>query len=135
LSAAFNITDATDGTAAVQSVVRSELGRRLPPQDVTESRRCGGASPNSLWIGVNATRQQQPNIVIDEDPITRFRTIFAGTQSNLAMIVEQRPLHQAECTYDPGRGTLVGVRTTRRMPAGQVQVGQAIYQLQLTGQR
>jgi hypothetical protein len=135
MGAVFNITDVAEGTALVQATIRSELGPGLPPQDQTETRRYGSASSSPLWIGVNTIRNLQPNTLIDEDPITHFRTVFAGVQGNVAMVVEQGPAHQTECAYDVGRGTLIGVRATRQMAAGQVQVGQTIYQLQLTGQR
>lgn len=135
LSAAFNVTEVIDGTAVVQSTTRSELGPGLPPQDSNETRRYGSSSLTGLWIGTNALRGLQPNTILDDDPITRVRTIFAGIQGNVAVITEQGPMHQSENAYDIGRGTLVGARTTRQMQAGQMQVGQTVYQLQLVGQR
>jgi hypothetical protein len=135
LSAVFNVADVTDGTAVVQSTIRNELGPGLPPQDSNETRRYGSALLNGLWIGTNALRTLQANTILDDDPITRIRTIFAGIQGNTAVIVEQGPMHQTENAYDVGRGTLIGARTTRQMQAGQMQVGQTVYQLQLVGQR
>jgi hypothetical protein len=131
VSKSVELGDVSANVAVARIGTRSELGNGLPAQTSTEDRCYGPAMFNPLWIAPKAIEGLQANKVLDQDPVTKFQTTFAGVQGNSACVVEQGPTEATQFFYDTRSGMLIGVRATRQ----QGQVGQVQTQLQLTGQR
>ncbi len=110
-----------------QSLARFELGAGIPPNEVKGSRAFASAMFGGLWIGTDSLKGLQPNQVLDEDPITRYRTSFGGVQGNVVVIVEQGATDLLEMFYDATSGLLVGTRYT--LQQGNVGQTQTTYQL------
>jgi len=130
MAVSFSIGQVNNGCALTRMTTRSELGTGLPPQETTADRCFGTAMLSGLWVPPQALRQLEPNQVIDEDPITNFRTTFAGLQGQSAVFVEQGPLEFTQAAYDTQTGLLQALRSSRKQPTGEIQV-----QLQLAGRR
>jgi hypothetical protein len=81
-----------------------------------------------LYVPPAGLSKLQPNQVLDEDPVTRRRTIAGGTQGNIASIVEQGPMDLLEQFYDVQTGLMVGSRYTNE-PAGNIGKTQTEYRL------
>lgn len=99
----------------------------LPPQTASVDRVVGCAMPGTIFIAPQRLAQLQPNQPLDADPITGYRTIFAGQQNGIAMIVEQGTADAMQYGYDFQTGMLVGVSTTKDV----ANIGRQTTQLQL----
>ncbi len=117
----IQIAGVSAGVALVRTNTRTELGPGLPAQESREERFFGSAMFNPLWIGPKAFEKLQPNQVLDEDRVTKFRTVFQGAQNGAATFVEQGPSESTQYIYDLRTGVLLGARATRQTPAGQIQ--------------
>ena len=103
---------------AVKLLARYDLGRGIPPSEVKGSRAFGSTMLGGLWTPPDALRALQPNQVLDEDPVTRYRVSFVGIRGNFAMLIEQGPTDLLEQSYDLDSGLLVGrVIRAGRSPA------------------
>ena len=107
----------------------NQLDANLPPQETVTERIFGSQMYHGLWASPQALRQMSPNQLLDQDPITGFRTIFGGIQNGAAVVVEEGPTDTAECFYDMESGMMVCYRFTRRMANN----AQSILTYRLTG--
>jgi hypothetical protein len=115
---------------SVSLLARYDLGPGIPPNEVKGSRAFGSTMFGGLWTPPDALKGLQPNQVLDEDPVTRYRVSFGGIQGNFALLVEQGPTDLLEMSYDLETGLLVATRYTSQP---QPNVGAMRVQYQLTG--
>ena len=104
------------------------IGQGLPPSEVDAKVAFGSGLLSGLWISPDAVRNMQANQVLDEDPITRYQVLYAGSNGNSATIVERGPKDVSEQSYDMNTGLLMAVRYNQQKPAGMTV--QIQYQLQ-----
>jgi hypothetical protein len=130
MTLSFGFENVEQGVVTAKQLTRSDIGRGLPAQETTSDRCFSSAMFGGAWIGPAALRGLAPNTVIDEDPVTKFRTTYAGVQNNVAVFVVQGPLETSQVGYDPQNGMLVGIVLTKT--AG---TGQTVTRLQLSGTR
>ncbi|HVT91051.1 MAG TPA: hypothetical protein VHD56_19520 [Tepidisphaeraceae bacterium] len=125
------IGDIASGCAVSTIVQRADLGQGIPPSQTTANRCFSSAQLNGLWISPRAVAAMQPNQVLDQDPVTRFRVIFAGVQNGFASIYEQGPREMVERYYALQTGLLTSSRITRTT----ANIGQQITEYNLTGRQ
>lgn len=101
-----------------------------PPQQSQIVRCTGAATIGGMWLNPASLQRLQPNAVIDEDRITKVRTVFQGVQNNVATILEQGPRDATAYYYDMQSGLLVGVSAEQTNGVGTTRT-----QVQLAGQR
>jgi hypothetical protein len=130
MAVSFSIGQVSHGCMQARMMTRTEIGNGLPPQESTVDRCFGSAMLAGLWVPPDALQQLNPNQLIDNDPITRFRTTFVGVQGQSAIFVEQGPAETTQTAYDLQSGVLQRIQTRRRNATGEFQV-----QLQLVGQQ
>ena len=94
------------------------------PTESTSDRVVGGALMAPLYIAPAILRRLPADTVLDEDPITRVRTVFAGVQNNVATVVQRGPLESSQFGYDLDSGAMV-------VSGSQTQQGPATVQIQL----
>lgn len=92
------------------------------PQENAVNRVAGAATTVPVWIGPATLAGLRAGTVLDEDPVTRFRTTFAGAQGGVATVVEEGPYDRYQAHYDLATGVLVGATSAQQNGVGQTQV-------------
>lgn len=124
----YQLQQAGQGCVSAASYTRFDNGQGIPPSEVNGQRCFGSAMVGGLWLAPQIIGQLQEGQVIDEDPITRRRTTFAGMRGGLAVIAEQGPIDLVEYAYNPQDGMLTGSRNTEQM----LHIGQRIIEFGLS---
>ncbi len=106
---------------ATTHIVRRAAYPNTPTTEVVQERVAASMAAPGTWIGLKAIASMKPGAVIDEDPNTRFRVVFAGVQNNAAVLVEQNETDRTDYIYDATSGLLVGMRTMNQSAVGPVQ--------------
>ena len=102
------VQSAQRGFLACKSRTRTDTGYGEPM--TTEGERVfGTAMLGGVFVPPDALQALRPNQVVDEDPVTHFRTTFAGVQGGRAMFVEQGPMETNQYVYDTQNGILTDV--------------------------
>ncbi len=122
MSAQINTTITSAGPNWVTNHIASRVAYpNFPPIEGAQDRVAGSQVLPGMWIGTRALADLKPNTVIDQDPVTRFQTTFAGVQNNRAMVVEENPLERDEYYYNTQTGMLTGLRIAQQQGIGQTQ--------------
>lgn len=116
----FGVPAATWAPFRFQSALTPIMGGR--PQENAVNRVAGAATTVPVWIGPATLAGLRPGTVIDEDPVTRFRTTFVGAQGGVATVVEEGPYDRYQAHYDAATGVLVGATSAQQNGVGQTQV-------------
>lgn len=93
-----------------------------PPQESTSDRAIGSASNLPVWILPARLAQLEAGTVVDEDPVTRFRTTFVGVRDGVALLTEEGPFDRTEAAFEVHTGALAAVTTTQQVGVGQTRV-------------
>ncbi len=99
----------------------TRLGSIVPggaPMDGECERAIGSAMTTPLWISPAALRDLPAGRVVDEDPVTRFRTTFAGVQGASAVLVEEGPFDRLQYVYDLASGLCTAIVSQNRNGVG-----------------
>ncbi len=95
--------------------LRSRLTDQPPlPGDNGITRVIGAAQIGSLFIAPQSLARLRAEQVIDEDPVTGVRTLFAGSRDGVGCIAEQGAFDRLEYYYDLRNGMLVGWSQTTK---------------------
>ncbi|MBK8978720.1 MAG: hypothetical protein IPM29_22710 [Planctomycetes bacterium] len=97
-----------------------------PPQESRSQRALGSAQLPALLVPPDALRALRPDQVLDDDPITHFRTVFAGIQDGRAIVVEQGPSEVTRYAYDLRTGLLVDIALQQHQGVGTLVVQVAL---------
>ena len=92
------------------------------PQENAVDRVAGAATTMPAWIGPATLAKLRPGTVVDDDPVTRFRTTFVGVQGGVATVVEEGPYDRYQGHYDVATGLLVGATSAQQNGVGQTQI-------------
>lgn len=126
-SFAVQIESAQRGFVVAKTRSRLESGYSAPQESET-TRVFGVPMLAGLFVPPAVLRSLRPEQVLDEDPITRFRTVFAGVQDGHAVIVEQGPNETNRFAYELASGML-GAMDFRQTNG----VGTTVVRLAVTG--
>lgn len=117
----IRIGEVTDGVASGQVTTAFDTGTGLPAPPGVEERVFASGMFDPIWISPASLARLRAGQVLDEDPVTRIRTIFEGAQGGVAAILEQGPSESVQYIYDGGNGMLAGIRSVRQEATGQIQ--------------
>lgn len=126
-SFAVQIESAQRGFVVAKTRSRLESSYSAPQESET-TRVFGAPMLAGLFVPPAALRSLRPDQLLDEDPITRFRTVFAGVQDGHAVIVEQGPNETNQFAYELSSGML-GAMDLRQTNG----VGTTVVRLSATG--
>ncbi len=101
------------GVVLARAVSETNTGGAYPEARSTWDMVCAAAMLYPLWISPASLSALQPNQVLDDDPVTRFRMTFAGSDRGYAMISERGPLEHTTYYYDLTTGIVSGFRGQR----------------------
>jgi hypothetical protein len=118
----YTIERVEGACALARTTIWNELGPGLPPGEAKGERCFGSAVLGGAWFPPKALATLTAGQVLDEDPVLGFRTTFAGTRENLAVVLEQGPLEATRLVYDRTSGALVAIESARQNPLGGAQV-------------
>jgi len=93
-----------------------------PPIEVANDRAASPMSASPHWISPQTLRKLRAGQVIDDDPVTRFRTTVAAVEANAVVLVEQGPVDRTQAVYDPNTGTLSAITTDQDQGTGRTRV-------------
>lgn len=116
----FGAPEATWAPFRFHSALTPIAGGR--PQENTVNRVAGAATTMPAWIGPATFAKLRPGTVVDDDPVTKFRTTFAGVQGGIATVVEEGPYDRYQGHYDVATGLLVGATSAQQNGVGQTQI-------------
>jgi hypothetical protein len=116
----FDLGDAGAGWIRGRMTTRQTLPG-APAQERVFDRALGAATSRPSWIKPQSLAGLKPGQVIDEDPITKFRTTFGGVQGNAAVLIEEGPFDRSQCAYDLNTGLMTEFVSQQQNGVGQVQ--------------
>lgn len=83
-----------------------------PPQQSQLNGMCGPAG--AFWIDPRALTNLQPGQVLDEDPVTRIRTLVANANAQQVQIAITGPGVGGQALYDRNTGMLQAIQSVQR---------------------
>lgn len=92
------------------------------PQSSATDRVVGAATTTPPWLSAGAVAGLRPGTVVDEDPVTKFRTTFVGIRGGFVGLLEEGPFDRAESWYDAHTGVLASASHTQTQGVGRVHV-------------
>jgi hypothetical protein len=102
----LKITDRGDGWLSAAATSQTQF-QGLPPTPASTSQiSCGRAQFAGLWAGPAALAQMQRGQVLDEDPLTKMRTIVAKVSDTSVVISHTNSGGQIANEYDKRSGLL-----------------------------
>ena len=93
-----------------------------PPQTSVSDRVLGSWMTMPGWLQPKTIARLAPGTVVDEDPVTRFRTTYLGVRGDSAVVVEEGPFDRVEAAFDVRSGVLAAANNVQQNGLGQTQV-------------
>lgn len=84
----------------------SRMPGLMQPQESQADRVIGAAVIGGLFVDPRVLQQLRPDQVIDQDPVTGVRTVYAGVQDGCGIVVSQCARESTSFAYDLGSGLL-----------------------------
>jgi hypothetical protein len=107
---AIDLTFATHGRnwAQLNAITHAQI-RGLPPAPPANSQIAfGHAQFGGLWAGTTALASLHQGQVLDEDPITKMKTIVSAVDANSIIIAQQNAAGEIDSRYDKATGLMTG---------------------------
>lgn len=92
------------------------------PQESVSDRVIGSATTSPGWLSPKTIPQIAPGTVLDDDPVTRYRTTFLGVRGDVAVVVEEGPFDRLESAFDVRTGVLAAANNFQQNGLGQTQI-------------
>jgi hypothetical protein len=92
------------------------------PQESVADRAMGAATTLPMWIQPQTISRLAPGTVVDDDPVTHFRTTYLGVFGGLAVVVEEGPYNRSRVSFDMRTGMLAAEEDTQQIGIARTQV-------------
>jgi hypothetical protein len=105
LSAAFGPSGKTWAPLKVTSQLAALIAG-VPPVESTSDRAAAAFATAPFWINPKTLATLQVGQVVDDDPVTKFKTTVANVDDNSVVLLEQGHVDRAQAAYDRKSGAL-----------------------------
>jgi peptidoglycan hydrolase-like protein with peptidoglycan-binding domain len=118
----YQLGPSTDRSVRARQTSSLSYAYQSAPNESVVDRVVGSAMVGALFIHPQTLRAMRPNEVLDEDPVRKARTFFAGVQGNAAVVVEQSANEMTSLFYDLQSGVLAAIRFEQQQPVAKITV-------------